>query len=72
MTSRETHNLFFYAKRGNWKSFWYRLMHFDKLTFEDTFMPIVCAMVGHKKYLPEPKYSPDEFACKRCHKFILK
>jgi len=38
-----------------------------KVMLEDTFMPIVCYIFGHKEYFP-----PDEteLACLRCHKYI--
>jgi len=67
--SRETHNIFYYIKNKNFKRAWYWIKHFDKLTYEDTFMPIVCKIKGHKAYQPEPELDPD-WACKRCHRYI--
>ena len=68
--SRETQNLFRFIKDGNLNRFWYYLKRFNKLTYEDTFMPIVCKLVGHKKYIPEPELDPNDVACKRCHRWI--
>lgn len=39
-----------------------------KLMFEDSFMPIVCKIIGHNPY--HPTDCDSEIACKRCHKFI--
>jgi hypothetical protein len=64
--SRETHNIFYYIKNKNFKRAWYWIKHFDKLTYEDTFMPIVCKIRGHKPY----QLDVDEWACKRCHRYI--
>ena len=66
---RRTQNIFFYLKRKDFKSAWIFIKNFDKLSFEDSFMPIVCKIIGHKKYTPD-KYCPDEIACKRCHRFL--
>lgn len=67
---RESQNIFFYIKRGNFKSAWYFIRHFDKLTYEDTVMPIICKLFGHKPYQPDPEDEPNEWACKRCHRYI--
>lgn len=41
-----------------------------KLWFEDNFMPTFCKLFGHKKYQPDEMNEPNEWACKRCHRFI--
>ena len=68
--SREIHNLLFYLKKKDYKRFWYFLRHYDKTTHEDTWMPIVCKYRGHKYYQPDKENEPEEWACKRCHKFL--
>ena len=37
-----------------------------QLVFEDTVMPLVCKVVGHSKYFPDPNVP----ACKRCHNYL--
>lgn len=69
--SRETQDIFFYIKRKNYKRVFYLITHFDKVTYEDTFMPIVCKIKGHKAYQPDAEHEPDEWACKRCHRWIF-
>jgi len=69
-TCRESQNLIFIIKQKNWKRFWSLIKHFDKLTYDDTFMPYVCKIKGHKAYQPDPQYYPTEWACKRCHLYI--
>ncbi len=68
--SRESQNLFFCIRDKNWRRFWWLLKRFDKATRLDTFMPIVCWFLGHKKYQPEPKFEPNEWSCKRCYRWI--
>jgi len=69
-TCRETQSLFLLLKQKNYRQVWYLLKRYDKTTHEDTFMPTVCKIRGHKPYQPDAKYEPDEWACKRCHIFI--
>lgn len=69
-TGRETHNIFFYIKWKDYKKAWYFITHFDKLTYEDTIMPIVCKIKGHVAFQPDAKYEPNDWACKRCHRYI--
>lgn len=66
---RQTEDIFFYIKRNQFKSAWYYITHFRKITFDDTFMPLVCKIKGHDAYQPD-QYEPDEWACKRCHRYI--
>jgi hypothetical protein len=65
--SRESQNLF---KSGSWKRFWYLIKTFNKYTYEDSFMPLICKIKGHLYYLPEPENEPNEWACKRCHNWV--
>ena len=71
---RETQNIFYYLKNKNYKSDWYftksMILKRDKTTYEDTFMPIVCKIKGHKPYQPDPSFEPEDWACKRCHRYI--
>ena len=69
-SSRQTQNLFYYIKVKNWKSFWWYIKHFDKATYEDTFMPIICKIKGHNAYQPDRIYEPNDWACGRCHRYI--
>lgn len=71
---RESQNIFLclkkrYGKR-ELKRAWYLICHFNKTTYEDTFMPIVCKIKGHKAYLPDAGNEPNDWACKRCHRYI--
>lgn len=68
--ARESQNIFFHLKWKNYKKVWYLIKKFDKTTYEDSFMPIICKIKGHKPYQPDPKWEPDDWACKRCHRFI--
>ena len=43
---------------------------YNKLTYEDSFMPIVCKFRGHKPYQPDANWEPNKWACKRCHNYI--
>lgn len=67
--SRESFNIRInpraFLRWRNWK--WNK-----KLMFEDNFMPLVCKVIGHDKYLPDVKYNPltTEVACKRCHRYL--
>lgn len=67
---RESQNIFRMIKYGEYKKAWYFIRHFNKVTYDDSFMPIVCKMFGHKPYQPDPNFEPDEWACKRCHRYI--
>lgn len=69
MCSRENQNIFYYIKNKNFSQAWSLIKHLDKLTYEDTFMPIFCKFIGHKPYLPDND-NPKEWACKRCHQYI--
>lgn len=71
--SRMSENIFLCFKKYNgkrdWKRFWYLIRHFNKTTFDDTFMPIVCKIKGHNAYHPDLN-NLQEWACKRCHNYI--
>ena len=69
---RQTQNLIFYIKRNNWKEFWYFIKHFNKITFEDTFMPLICKLFGHKVIICDliGDNSKVEYTCKRCHRYV--
>ena len=66
---RESQNIFYFIRNKNYNRAWYLMVHFNKLTYEDSFMPIFCKIFGHKKYVPD-SYYPLEVACKRCHQYI--
>ena len=68
--SRYTQNLFYYIKIKEWKNTWYYINHFNRITYEDTFMPIICKIKGHNAYQPNKNNEPNDWACKRCHKYI--
>lgn len=67
---RESQNIFRIIKYGEYKRAWHFIKHFDKLTYEDSFMPIICKIIGHKPYQPDKENEPNEWVCKKCHKFI--
>jgi len=72
---RESQNIFFYLskksyEKRNWKKVWYLIKNFDKTTYEDTFGPYICKIKGHKAYQPDKVSDPNEWACKRCNRFI--
>jgi len=67
---RQSQNIFGMLKKKNYSGAWYFIKHFDKLTYEDSFGPIICKIKGHIAYRPDVKDVPDEWACKRCHRFI--
>ena len=67
--SRETQNIFYLIKKKNYKRVWYLIKNFDKTTYDDTFGPIICKIFGHKPYHHE-SFDPDEWACKRCNRYI--
>jgi len=67
---RETQNLFHYIKYKNWNKTWKLIKNFDRITFDDTFMPLICKINGHKPYQPDKQYEPDSWACNRCHRYI--
>ena len=69
---RESQNLFYHLKAKNYKKFWQLLKRFDKITYDDTFMPLVCKIIGHKEYVSDEWEDPVEFACKRCHRYTGK
>ena len=68
--SRESQNIFRMIKDKNYSRAWYFIKHFDKTTYEDSFMPTVCKCFGHKPYQPDAQWEPEEWACKRCHRYI--
>lgn len=68
--SRETQNIFFYIKRKQYKKTWSLIKNFNRITYIDTFMPIICKIKGHKPYKTEPELDSNEWACKRCHRYI--
>lgn len=68
--ARKSKNILLSLKWKEYRRAWYLIRHFDKITYEDTFMPMVCKIKGHKPYQPDPKWEPDDWACKRCHRFI--
>ena len=70
VASRVMQNIFYSLKNKNYKRVWYLIKKFDRLTYEDTFMPIFCKIKGHKPYQPDKVNDPDEWACKRCHRYI--
>ena len=69
-TCRESYSLFVRPKS------WFELRNWKwniKLMFEDTFMPIICKLIGHSLYITEIQDNPvkvTEWACRRCHRFI--
>ena len=65
---RESQNIFYFLKSKNWNRVFYLIKHFNKTTYEDTFMPIICKIKGHIPYQPD-KWETD-WACKRCHRYI--
>lgn len=68
--SRESQDIFYIIKNKNYKRAWYLIKKFNKTTYEDTFGPIICKIRGHKPYQPDAQYEPNEWACKRCNKWI--
>ena len=69
-TSRQSQDMLLYLKNKNFKYVWNLIKNFDKTTYDDTFMPIICNLKGHKAYQPDEKNDPNEYACKRCHRYI--
>ena len=67
--SRESQNIFYFIRNKNYKRVWYLIKNFNNLTYGDTFGPIICKIRGHKPYQPD-KWEPNEWACKRCHRYI--
>lgn len=68
---REGYNLFQKSGRYSFmknKAFKYRSLL--KLTFQDTFIPIICMFVGHKGYDCSDEKDGSDWACKRCGQFI--
>ncbi len=68
--SRETRDLFFYIKRKHWSRSWRLIKTFDRIAYEDTFMPLFCKIKGHKPYQTDKQYEPDSWACSRCNRYI--
>ncbi len=70
-----TQNIFFYLKKNKYdgkrdfKMVWKLIKNFNKITFNDTFMPLVCKIKGHDAYQPDI-HNNNEWACKKCHKYI--
>jgi len=46
-------------KRINWK-----------YVCADSFMPVICFIVGHIPYRPDEVDEPNEIACRRCHRWL--
>lgn len=67
---RESQNIFLKIKQKNYSGAWYLIKNFNKITYEDSFMPIVCKIKGHIHYLPDSENEPNDWACKRCHNFV--
>lgn len=79
MTSTETQDLFWYLKKKDWKGLKKQLKNFNKMTLDDTFKSLICAIKGHThpvvaidwaseindKYIIQTAY-----ACKRCRKYL--
>lgn len=68
--SRQSQNIFYYIKKKEYKSAWYWIKHWDKLTYDDTVGPIICKVKGHVYYQPDPEWEPEQYACKRCHRYV--
>ena len=68
-TSRETKNIFWYIKLKQYRKVWRLIKRFDKETYEDTVMPTICKIKGHKPY-QQSDFESSEWACKRCHRYI--
>jgi len=75
---RDTCNLFLILKLAKkypnnkkyyYERFWYVIKHNRKLMLKDTFLPFLCKIVGHQRYIPDEN-NPKEIACKRCGQFI--
>jgi hypothetical protein len=69
---RQTQDIFYYIKIGNWKRCWYLIRNFDKLTFQDTFGKFPCMLFGHK-YSIRDFWEEGEgatYSCNRCHRYI--
>jgi len=66
---RETKNIFWHIKVNNYKGVWRLIKNFDRMTYDDTFMPIICKIKGHKPY-QQPNFEPNEWGCKRCNRYI--
>lgn len=66
---RESFNIKINPRATFRKSTW-KYGHNRHLWFDDNFMPIVCRLFGHKPYQPDSKNEPNDWACKKCHRFI--
>lgn len=73
---RPTQNIFHYLKRHqymhnkrNWKQAWYLIKHFNKVTFGDSFGPMICKIIGHRLY-QHKFFDPNVYACKTCNKYV--
>ena len=67
---RESKNIFWYIKLKQFRKVWRLIKRFDKETYEDTVMPTICKIKGHKPYQVNQHEEQDEWACKRCHRYI--
>lgn len=67
---RESQNIFIRIKNKNYGGAWYLIKNFNKITYDDTFMPFICKVKGHIYFLPDPENEPNDWACKRCHCFV--
>ena len=69
---RETQSIFRNPKILRYKlnPFSRRKKWYDwKTIYEDSFMPIVCKIIGHVPYFSGDK-DCDEIACHRCHRWL--
>ena len=64
---REGFNLFDKDQRDNFFSKKYKPWG---LMFIDTFMPLVCKVIGHKPYNAALFNEKEEIACKRCSRWL--
>ena len=71
---RESQNIFLFMKNGRWKRVWYLIKTFNKTTWGDSFAfywyNMICKIKGHDAYQPDARNEPNEWACKRCNRWI--
>ena len=67
---RETQNIFYFIRNKKFRKVWYLVKHVNKTTYEDSVMPIICKIKGHNAYQTDKNFEPNDWACKRCHKYI--
>ena len=70
--ARETMSIFRELKNKDFRRAWWLIKMYrkDRNVHEDTWMPLVCKIRVHKAYQPDKEYEPEEWACKRCHRFL--